>query len=93
MNHVIRPAEADDIPRLISVAEQAYAKYVERIGRRPAPMDPDFATHIVAGEVDVLARDGAILGFVIWRLEADHGSVDNIAVDPCLLYTSDAADE
>ncbi len=82
MNDLIRPAETADIPRLTSLAEQAYAKYVERIGRRPAPMDPEFAMHIAAGEVDVLARDGAILGFVIWRLEADHGFVDNVAVDP-----------
>ena len=82
MNDVIRPASAADIPRLTILAQEAYAKYVARIGRRPAPMDPDFAAHVADGEVDVLIRDGVILAFVIWRLEADHGFIDNIAVDP-----------
>jgi len=82
MSDVIRRATAADIPRLTTLAQDAYVKYVARIGRRPAPMDPDFATHIGDDEVDVLERDGAILGFVIWRCEADHGFIDNVAVDP-----------
>ncbi len=82
MSDVIRPAIDADIPRLTKLAHDAYAKYVERIGRRPVPMDPDFAAHIVGGEVDVLERDGAILAFVIWRFESDHGFIDNLAVDP-----------
>lgn len=78
----IRLAAATDIPALTAIAERAYARYVERIGRRPPPMDPDFMRHVAAGEVAVIDCDGVPAGFVIWRPAADHVFIDNVAVDP-----------
>lgn len=78
----IRPAAAAEIAALAAIADRAYRKYVARIGRRPPPMDPDFAAHIAAGEVQVLERAGALAGFVIWRPAGDHVFIDNVAVDP-----------
>ena len=46
----IRPAEVDDAAAARDLAEAAYAPYVPRIGRRPAPMDADYA--------DAFARPG-----------------------------------
>jgi GNAT superfamily N-acetyltransferase len=79
---VIRPATAADLPAIRALVERAYALYVPRIGRRPAPMDADYAAHVAAGEAAVFEQDGTIAGLVIWRPEADHGFIDNVAVDP-----------
>lgn len=78
----IRQANSADAARLGAIAARAYAKYVERLGRRPPPMDPDFASHIAAGEVHVCESDGTVVGFVIWRASGDHVFIDNVAVDP-----------
>lgn len=39
---MIRPANANDEPEIRECAEQAYARYVPVIGRKPAPMLADF---------------------------------------------------
>ena len=39
----IAPARADQVPAIRACAEAAYAVYVPRIGREPAPMTADFA--------------------------------------------------
>ena len=70
------------MPAIRALVERAYALYVPRIGRRPAPMDADYAAHVADGEVAVLDEDGAIAGVVVWRPERDHGFIDNVAVDP-----------
>ena len=82
MGETIRPAALADIPAIRALVEAAYALYVPRIGRRPAPMDADYAAHVADGEAFVLEDGGALAGLVVWRAEPDHGFVDNIAVDP-----------
>ncbi|MBL8698777.1 MAG: GNAT family N-acetyltransferase [Alphaproteobacteria bacterium] len=77
----MRRATPADVPALAAIAEAAYVRYVARIGRRPAPMDPDFATLIAAGEVTLREADG-VVGFVVWRAKPDHVFIDNVAVDP-----------
>ena len=79
---VIRMATAADVAAIRALIERAYALYVPRIGRRPAPMDADYAQHVADGEVAVLDEEGAIAGIVVWRPESDHGFIDNVAVDP-----------
>jgi N-acetylglutamate synthase-like GNAT family acetyltransferase len=56
--------------------------YVERIGRRPAPMDADYAALIGAGRVTVAERDGRVTGILVLVPEEDHLLVENVAVDP-----------
>jgi GNAT superfamily N-acetyltransferase len=62
--------------------ERAYAHYVPVIGRRPAPMDDDYAARIAAGQAHVLERGGRILGLVVIEDRPDHLWLDNIAVEP-----------
>ena len=81
-SRAIRPATAADVAPIRAMIERAYAPYVPRIGRQPAPMDADYAAHVADGELAVLEVDGAIAGLVVWRAEADHAFVDNVAVDP-----------
>lgn len=64
---MIRLAEASDEPDIRNCAEQAYARYVPVIGRKPAPMIADFITQIAAGVVYVATDDQASFqGFIVF---------------------------
>ncbi|WP_181707470.1 GNAT family N-acetyltransferase [Chthonobacter rhizosphaerae] len=78
----IRPATAADVPRIEAIVAEAYALYVPRIGKPPAPMLADYAAHVAAGQVHVLEEAGAILGAVVFWPEPDHLYLDMVAVDP-----------
>ena len=63
---IIRPACDDDLAAVTACAEAAYAMYVARIGKKPAPMIADFAAEIDQGLVFVaLDHDEPLLGFVV----------------------------
>ena len=79
---VLRPAKTGEAPLLAALVERAYAHYVPVIGRRPAPMDDDYAARIVAGQAHVLECDGRILGLVVIEDQPGHLWLDNIAVEP-----------
>lgn len=81
-----RPARARDVEPITRLAQQAYRHYVERIGRRPAPMDAAYAAAVAAGAVWV-AQDGhadgaETLGFVVLVDGDDHLLLDVVAVAP-----------
>ena len=78
----IRRARRDEAPALAALAERAYERYVERIGRRPAPMDADYPALVDAGEVFVAHESGTIAGLIVLIRKPDHLFVENIAVDP-----------
>ena len=78
----IRPAERGDAAAVRDLVRMAYSKYVERIGKEPAPMREDYAALIRAGEVWVLAEGGEVLGVLVMRSADDHLFVDNVAVAP-----------
>ena len=78
----IRPAKPGEAIAIRDLVQRAYAPWVPVIGRRPAPMDDDYARHITAGEVFVLAIDGAITALVVLIPRPDHLVLDNIAVEP-----------
>ena len=79
---MIRPARADDAPDIAAIAGRAYAGYVERIGRRPAPMDADYEALVAAGRVFVCDAGGAVAAFVVLVPRDDHLLVENVGVDP-----------
>jgi N-acetylglutamate synthase-like GNAT family acetyltransferase len=79
---ILREAKAGDREAVERLVEAAYGMYVERIGRRPAPMDADYAALIDAGRVTVAERDGRITGILVLVPEEDHLLVENVAVDP-----------
>ena len=80
----IRRAIAADTETVRAIALAAYAKYLSRMGRAPAPMVADFAGHISRDEVVVIEDDGALHGFMIAWPEADAYVVDNLAVHPAV---------
>jgi ribosomal protein S18 acetylase RimI-like enzyme len=78
----IRRATADDAARIGTIARAAYAIYVPRIGREPAPIVADFGAEIAAERVVVIETAGKVSGYMIAWPEADAYFIDNIAVDP-----------
>ncbi|MGX5221001.1 GNAT family N-acetyltransferase [Pseudomonas segetis] len=80
---MIRLAVASDLPSIQDCAEQAYARYVPVIGRKPAPMLADYAAQIAAGVVYV-ATDASdnLLGFIVFYASAGRLLLENVAVLP-----------
>lgn len=78
----LRRATAADAAAVAQLAEAAYEKYVERIGRRPAPMDSDYAALIEDANVWVLTCDDRLLGSLVTIVNDDHLLLDSIAVAP-----------
>ena len=80
---MIRQARESDEPEIRDCAEQAYARYVPLIGRKPAPMVADFAAQIAAGEVYVATDDQSTFqGFIVFYAEDGHVLLENVAVLP-----------
>jgi GNAT superfamily N-acetyltransferase len=82
VSRTIRPADGGDIPAVTGCVRAAYAKYVERIGKEPAPMREDHAAAIEAGETYVLAEDGELVRTIKVRAEKDHLFIGSVAVGP-----------
>ncbi|WP_172329966.1 GNAT family N-acetyltransferase [Mangrovicoccus sp. HB161399] len=80
---MIRPALPADEAAIRACAEAAFARYVPLIGRRPAPMDADFAAKIAAGQTHVSAdATGRVAGYVIFCPEDGAMHLDAIGVLP-----------
>jgi ribosomal protein S18 acetylase RimI-like enzyme len=77
----IRPATPAGLDAIDRCARDAYAKYVERIGREPAPMVADFATQVDDGLVHVAVDgDGSLMGFAVFYPQAKAMHLENVAV-------------
>ena len=59
----IRPAVPAELPAVTDLIERAFALYVGRIGRRPAPMDDDYGAHIDRGDAFVCGEP--VAGLVV----------------------------
>jgi ribosomal protein S18 acetylase RimI-like enzyme len=78
----IRGATADDAAPMRAIALAAYAKYVPRIGREPAPMGADYEAEVAANHAVVIETAGSVCGYMIAWSEPDAVFIDNIGVDP-----------
>jgi ribosomal protein S18 acetylase RimI-like enzyme len=78
----IRPAEIQEAGAVTMLVREAYAKYVGRIGREPAPMLVDYEAAILAGEAWVLVEGDETSGVLVMRPENDHLFVETVAVRP-----------
>lgn len=80
----IRLAQQAELHAIMAVVQRAYAPYIPRIGRRPAPMDDDYKARIHRQQVH-LALDGDILlGLIVLIDSGDHLLVENVAVTPTM---------
>jgi ribosomal protein S18 acetylase RimI-like enzyme len=78
----IRPAGSADVAAIDRLVERAYAHYVDRIGRRPGPMDEDYGEKVAQGHVSVAVEEDQIVGLIVLAEEPDHLLVENVAVEP-----------
>ncbi|MEX2630963.1 MAG: GNAT family N-acetyltransferase [Tistlia sp.] len=77
----IRQAGPEDLAAIEALVEAAYAVYVPRMGRRPGPMDDDYAARIAAGQAWVVpGPEGAPLALLVLEPQPDFLLVDNLAV-------------
>jgi ribosomal protein S18 acetylase RimI-like enzyme len=79
---LIRPGRASDAVRLQAIARVAYAGYISRIGREPAPMSADYSAAIAAGHAVVAEQGDLVIGYLIGYADGEAYFVENIAVDP-----------
>lgn len=75
----IRLARAAEVHALRALVRAAYAHYVPRLGREPAPMADDHAARIAAGQAWVLERRGMIEGVLVLEDTPEGLLLDNIA--------------
>lgn len=79
----IRLGQPADAPALAQIAQAAYAKYLPRMKRAPAPMNADFAAHCRRDLVYVCAGEtGDLLGYAVLLRKGETPLLDNIAVLP-----------
>ncbi|HEY6549914.1 MAG TPA: GNAT family N-acetyltransferase [Solirubrobacterales bacterium] len=78
----IRPAVPGDAQDIHELVQRAYAHYVERIGRRPGPMDEDYAEKVARNLVSVAGEAGDIVGLIVLIREPRSLLVENVAVAP-----------
>ena len=78
----IRRATTADLTEIRRVIDDAYSKYIERIGRPPAPMTTDYAAALEHSRVWVLEDGDAIVGTLVTEDWEDHLLVETIAVAP-----------
>jgi ribosomal protein S18 acetylase RimI-like enzyme len=76
----IRRATADDLPAIRAVIDAAYARYLTRMDKRPAPMSRDYGPSVDAGTTWVAGSP--ITAVLTLDPRDDHLYVENIAVDP-----------
>ena len=79
---LIRQAGSRDVASITALVDAAYAPYVPRIGRAPAPMTADYAGLVAAGEVWVAAEGDDVVGVLVIRTAADVLELENVAVEP-----------
>lgn len=83
MSHTIRPATGGDLGFLEGCAEAAYAQYVERIGRKPAPMTADFEAPLAAGLIHVVEADGEPAGYIVhYDVRPGVAHIESVAILP-----------
>jgi GNAT superfamily N-acetyltransferase len=75
--HLARP---EDHAAIVALVHEAYAVYIPRIGRPPAPMLEDYGSLIGDGRVYVLEDDAGIAGLVVLIPEEHAMLLDNVAV-------------
>ena len=77
-----RRATHDDVDGIGRVVAAAFDKYVDRIGRAPAPMTADYAELLETSRVWVVDDQDEVVAVLVTRAESDHLLLDVVAVAP-----------
>ena len=78
-------ATTEDVPNIREMVDKAYSKYIDRIGKPPAPMTEDYYSEIKENSVFVLKEsDGSLIGLIVVTYKSESGKMEikNLVVDP-----------
>lgn len=78
----LRLATKEDVPAILALTREAYAKWVPLIGREPLPMIVDYTVAVRTHRFDLMEREGRLIALIETILRPDHLWVENIAVSP-----------
>lgn len=78
----IRQAVPADLASIERIVTDAYARYIPRIGKAPAPMSDNYQGRVAEGVVWVLTVQDEIAGLIVLLPKANHLLLDNVAVTP-----------
>ncbi len=78
----LRRATADDVVGIQRLVAASFGKYVDRIGRPPAPMTADYAELLHTSRVWVIEHGAEVVGVLVTQAKTDHLLLDSIAVSP-----------
>jgi N-acetylglutamate synthase-like GNAT family acetyltransferase len=77
-----RRATHGDVEGIGRLVAAAFGKYVDRIGRAPAPMTADYAELLETSRVWVVDGRDEIVGVLVTQAQSDHLLLDVVAVAP-----------
>lgn len=78
----VRAGTPADLAAVREIVRAAYAPYVARIGREPAPMGDDYEGLISDGRIYVSGRDAQVQGVLVLHPQDDAMLLQNVAVAP-----------
>ncbi|KAJ5314061.1 pre-mRNA splicing factor [Penicillium atrosanguineum] len=81
----ITNATPENIPVIKDMVHAAYSKYIERIGKPPAPMTADYRVLMQTHEIFLLQKpNGKVMGSIMLRSDLPSNSIEinNLVVDP-----------
>jgi len=76
----IRRARESDAGAITAIVHEAYAPYIARIGKQPAPMLDDYRQVIAQAMVFVVEIDAAVRGVLVLEHRGEVLHVQNVAV-------------
>jgi ribosomal protein S18 acetylase RimI-like enzyme len=80
----IRQAMREDVARIARLVNAAYAKYLDRMEKPPAPLLADYTGLVAHGEVYVLVSGVELAGLLALEAQDQALFIENVAVDPAL---------
>ena len=78
---IFRKANSIDEDAIKQIASRAYRKYIERMGKEPAPMRPNIQKNDI---VFVCEKENKIIAFAILVIKDGNIFLENLAVEPLL---------
>ena len=78
----VRAANKEDVPAIKKCVDDAFGKYIERIGKPPAAMLFDYSVYINEDKVWVAEYQGDLCGMLVFFPTEEGFYLDTIAVNP-----------
>jgi ribosomal protein S18 acetylase RimI-like enzyme len=78
----LRRAQTNDAEAIAALVSEAYAPYITRIGRKPAPMLDDYRQVIEQNDTFVLTENAEVVGVLVMSNEGAELLLVNVAVSP-----------